>query len=169
MAGATFSRNKLKVTQRFGENPQVYAKFGHKGHNGLDFIAVNAKGQKVLGDDFFAFLPGVWHLYTDQYANGKYFGYGAAWKLDFNEGGGVVRQFTIAHLKNRRKEYNGKNLHAGVRMAQMGNTGFSTGDHYHVTMKMLKNGKVQNAGNGYAGAVDPLPFLKKIGITFTNA
>ena len=163
-----FSLNKLKITQRFGENPQIYSKFGHKGHNGIDCIPVDSRGRKVLGDSMFAMLPGVWHLLTEQYANGKYYGYGAAWKLDYGLGNGTYYQFTFAHLKNRRKEYDGKNLHEGPRMAQMGNTGFSTGDHYHITQKLFNRGKVVNWGNGYNGAINPLPFLKKIGFKFIN-
>lgn len=163
-----FSLNPLKITQFFGGNSSVYKQFGLRGHNGLDFIALRGDGWKFINDDMFAMLPGVWHLLTERNKNGDYYGYGAAWILDYGEAGGVVRQFTFAHLKNRRIEYDNKNLHQGPRMAQMGNTGFSTGDHYHVTMKILKDGKIQNYMNGYHGADDPLPYLKKIGLTFIN-
>jgi len=166
-------RGKLRITQKFGVNPAYYAKYGLKGHNGVDFIAIDDRGNKVSHPKMFSMLPGVWHLLSEQSAKyvtwknpAGWYGYGAAWKLDFNEGNGMVKQFTFAHLQNRQKGLDNHNLGEGVAMAEMDNTGDSTGEHCHITLKQYKNGVLQNYGNGYHGALDPLPLLKKYGFNF---
>jgi murein DD-endopeptidase MepM/ murein hydrolase activator NlpD len=159
----------LVVTQRFGLNPQKYAQFGLKGHNGIDLRCPS-------GTLFVAMLPGVWHLLDDGYWKKTIFGkkwvwtgYGAAWRLDFNEGNGRVKQFTFAHLMNRDKGQNGQNRPAGIAMAHTDNTGFSTGPHLHIGLREFQNGHLLNYTNGFKGAIDPAPFLKSIGLSFTYA
>lgn len=157
----------MRVTQFFGANPKYYARYGHKGHNGLDIAC-------PTGTKFYAMLPGVWRLLTQGFVNTKtkkfvYTGYGAAWRLYFGTGPTSGEEWTFAHLQNRVKSNDGKNLPEGKLMSETDNTGDSTGPHLHITRKIIKNGKVQNYNNGFAGAVDPLPVMKAWGIKFTNA
>lgn len=149
----------MKITQVFGANPKIYAQFGLKGHNGLDVGC-------PTGTPFWAMLPGVWHLLSDKNRWGKWIGYGAAWRLHFGLGGGLVQEWTFGHLRNRKLSYDNSNVQAGLQMAETDNTGFSTGPHLHIGLRIMKNGQIQGYSNGYKGSVDPLPVLKKYGLKF---
>jgi murein DD-endopeptidase MepM/ murein hydrolase activator NlpD len=167
----------MTVTQFFGERPAYYKKYGLAGHNGLD---IRAK----TGTRLWAMLPGVWELLTEKawkyvrpWNPQGWYGYGAGWILNFGEGNGRVKRITFAHLQNRKKAFDGQNVplygqntNAPIVMAETDNTGDSNAPHLHITVKQLMNGIVQNAGNGFKGAIDPLPWLKhELGIQFTNA
>lgn len=150
----------MRITQVFGANPKIYAQFGMKGHNGLDIGC-------PTGTPFFAMLPGVWHRLDDKNWLGRWRGYGAAWRLHHNQGNGVVHEWTFAHLQNRHlRDGDNKNLPEGIQMAETDNTGFSTGPHLHIGLRILKNGQIQNYGNGFKGSIDPLPVMKKMGLKF---
>lgn len=158
----------MRISQFFGEAPGTYHQFGLNGHNGLDIV--NGAGP-TKGTAFYAMLPGVWHLlndYTTILGFRRYYGYGAAWRLHFNLGLGMVEEWTFAHLQNRHTHDNNKNLPEGVLMAELDNTGFSTGSHLHIGLRRLKNGQVQDYGNGFKGSIDPLPRLKELGFHFMN-
>lgn len=155
----------MRINQGFGANPAYYKKYGMKGHNGID---INAP----TGTKFFAILPGVWHLLSQQtIKNGKaiWIGYGAAWRLYVGTGKDTGQEWTFGHLQNRMKTRDGQNLAEGIQMGETDNTGDSTGPHLHITVKIIVKGVVQNQGNGFGGAVDPLPIMKKLGMQFTNA
>lgn len=51
----------------------------------------------------------------------------------------------------------GERVLAGQRIGLTDNTGDSTGSHLHFEYRPA--GWEKNTGNGYAGAVDPLPFM----------
>src|SRR5438552_7973111 len=116
----SFLPTSLRVHQGFGAHPEIYKQFGLAGHNGLDFDA-------KTGLALIAPLPGVWHLVSEQkiirtttfpYFKKVWYGYGAAWRLDWNRGNGLVTEFLFAHLQDRRKERDVKNLPAGITMAE---------------------------------------------------
>lgn len=150
----------MRITQHFGENPRIYAKFGMKGHNGIDLSC-------PTGTAFWAMLPGVWHLLTEKDRWGRWVGYGAAWRLHVGLGGGLVQEWTFGHLKNRHLHDNNKNLPEGIQMAETDNTGFSTGPHLHIGLRMMRNGQITNYNNGYFGSYNPLPELQKLGFHFS--
>jgi murein DD-endopeptidase MepM/ murein hydrolase activator NlpD len=149
----------MRITQTFGQRPLVYAQFGLKGHNGLDIGC-------PTGTQFFAMLPGVWHLLSQKDKWGRWTGYGAAWRLHHNQGGGIVHEWTFAHLQSRHLHDDNKNLPEGQHVADTDNTGFSTAPHLHIGLRILKNGQIQNYNNGFHGSIDPLPVMKKMGLKF---
>lgn len=152
-------RIPMRITQLFGKNPQIYKQFGLAGHNGLDIGT-------PTGTKLYAMLPGTYHLLSDL-RSGKWYGYGAAWRMvTAATKAGLRQEWTFAHLQNRKKEFDNKVVKEGTLIAECDNTGFSTGPHLHIGLRILKNGQIQNYNNGYKGAIDPLPELKRIGFKF---
>lgn len=138
--------DKVFITQKFGENPAFYAKFGLKGHDGIDFRTrfvdsplahryVTASHDGIVAD-----------VRWDKT------GYGTHIRL-YKKGSGLT---IYGHLE---KSYvsKGQIIKAGQRIGLTGNTGTSSGPHLHFEFRPdpLK------ASNGYAGAVDPLPYLSQ--------
>lgn len=159
----------ILITQRFAERPWHYSRYGLAGHNGLDFICLYPDGRKVVHPVLWSMLPGVWHLISERNWRGQWVGYGAAWRLDVGLAEGRVEEWTFGHLQNRRKEYDNRNIGVNVRMGEMDNTGDSTGEHCHITLRYRNaQGQIENWGNGFHGAVDPLPRLKELGMKFKN-
>lgn len=128
-----------RKTQGFGENPQDYARFGLKGHNGDDFASVNV-GQtdyifavdqgtvsKVAYD-----LNGFGHHVYVQHGWGKSV-YAHMVKIWVTVGDKVAR---------------------GTILGEEGSTGNSSGKHVH--FGIYPTGISVN--NGYKGAVDPTPY-----------
>lgn len=55
----------------------------------------------------------------------------------------------------------GDELKTGDLIGYADSTGYSTGDHLHFELKEVDfYGRVLNQGNGYFGAVDPMPFME---------
>jgi murein DD-endopeptidase MepM/ murein hydrolase activator NlpD len=124
------------LSQLFGENPQMYAVFGLKGHNGLDYA-----------------IPTGTKLYSC--INGKVVentldasGYGNYIKLE-NEYCGVI----YAHMKTISSLNVGSEVKAGDYLGLSDNTGDSTGPHLHFGIHPLPN---RDRSNGYNGYIDPL-------------
>ena len=126
------------ISQRFGENPNAYAAFGLKGHNGMDFAI-------PMGTPIGAAQGGV--IDRNRYDPG---GYGNYVRIKHTDGA----YYTLyAHLdKSYVKE--GQYIMAGVILGESGNTGNSTGPHLHFELRIPGHGVP-----GYNDAVDPLPFL----------
>jgi murein DD-endopeptidase MepM/ murein hydrolase activator NlpD len=159
-------RQPMKITQLFGKNPNIYKQFGLAGHNGLDIV--NGAGV-TKGTQLFSMLPGVWHFindYTTVLGIRRYYGYGAGLRLYFGTSATTGQEWTFGHLQNRWFKYDGQNLPENVQMAELDNTGFSTGSHLHIGLRLIVKGQVQNYNNGFKGSVDPLPYLKKLGFKF---
>lgn len=131
------------VTQHFGQNPQIYKKFGMKGHNGIDFRA-------RIDTPIFAAIDGV----VENYINHR--GYGNHIKQ-------VNKKYQViyAHL-SAFKKHSGDFVKAGEMIGWSGNTGFSTGPHLHFGVRELNIfGGIKNYHNGYYGWVDPWPYFQK--------
>mgnify|MGYP001590134530 CR=1 FL=1 len=134
-----------KISQGFGERPEVYKQFGMKGHNGLDFGIPNGTLILAIGD-------GKVLACGDQ---GAKVGYGKYIKIQH-----AAHQSYYAHLQEFLVKV-GDTVSAGQKIAKSDNTGFSTGAHLHLVIKQTDaSGNVLNAGNGFGGAIDPLPLLE---------
>jgi len=141
--------HSLVITQDFGVHEGI---FGLKNHTGVDF-------RSPLGDNWFTCVPGVLHLGgTAPYLTG----YGAYWKLDWNQGDGSVITFIYGHAKNRQKGLDNHNVKEGVKIAQSGNTGWSTGPHLHFEMRLYKTGR-----RGYTLLNPRTQFLDKYKIAYS--
>lgn len=127
------------ITQKFGENPEIYKRFGKPGHNGVDFGLPH--GTPVLA---------AANGYVSRIGFEKD-GYGNYIKLQ-HEGFETL----YAHLSMIGVEM-GKNVQKGQQIGYSGQSGFSTGAHLHFELR------IPNAPGAYnRGEVDPLPFLEAV-------
>ncbi len=142
---------RVFVTQGFGDNPQTYAQFGLKGHDGLDlrtrFI------DSPLGHVYVTAAHGG----TCEVRFDGDRGYGTHIRLHAPNGAETI----YGHLS---KAYvsQGQFVSQGERIALTGWTGFVQprnvlGSHLHFE---LRPGNM-DPNNGYAGAVDPRPYMPK--------
>ena len=147
----------LHINQPFGANPEYYAKFGTKGHMGIDFLALH--GQPVYSPfDGYAYYVGPdehggdgvyvasnpdpdgtsyiaihWHLCSKD--DPKYA------PLVGNPGRWVKRGELIGYADNSGAPFE------------------SSGDHLHFGLQACKDGLVINKDNGFDGCIDPQPFF----------
>lgn len=134
------------ITQRFGENPQIYKQFGLKGHQGIDFRTINQNDAGGAGITYvYAAADGV----VEQVRNDTT-GYGKHVRLRHHDGSLTLYAHFSEHLVKV-----GDKVRAGDKIGVTGNTGFSSGPHLHFEFRPAG----ESASNGYAGAVDPLPYL----------
>jgi len=131
------------ITQYFGENPHIYARFNQAGHEGLDFVA-------AVGDNIYACADGKVLDVRPNDGNA----YGLYVRLR-HRGNGVEYQTIYAHLSQALVS-KGQSVSAGERIALSGDTGHSYAPHLHLTLKLIG---AQTAGYP-AGVVDPLPYLR---------
>lgn len=124
-----------RVSQRFGENPDAYAAYGLKGHEGLDLAA-------PVGTPVRAAHDGVASLIRDHPVYGNYI------LLDSD-----TVQTLYAHLSAALRT---GAVRAGDKIALSGNTGTSTGPHLHLGVRP----KPIAYGNGYRGYVNPELYLR---------
>ena len=139
-------RGNARITQYFGENPQIYQQFGLTGHNGIDFgIATDT--------DVLAATDGTVIIVGDQGATG----YGKYIKIRTNDN----YELTYGHL-HQAKVTVGQQVRQGEVIALSDNTGFSTGPHLHFGVRQFVPGSsnIANYDNGYKGAIDPMPFFQ---------
>lgn len=127
------------ISQRFGENPQDYAKFGLAGHNGIDFAV--PVGTPIHAVDNGKVLE---HGY-DQSGYGEYLKLGHAWG-----------ESLYAHLGNAYMALPNILVRRGQAIGESGNTGNSTGPHLHFAMRV----NPYTRGAPYDGYVDPEPYLE---------
>ena len=136
-----------RVSQWFGSNPGYYAKYGMKGHNGID-IAI------PVGRIVYAPHEGVISLKDNGQA-----GYGKhilITSLPYKTG--KRRQTALAHLSSFGNLQEGQFISARDATGLSGNTGDSTGPHLHWTYKILDEaGNVLDVNNGFHGAVNLAP------------
>jgi len=133
---------KPLITQGFGQNPDLYAPLGLSGHNGIDFGI-------PTGTIVYAPHDGTAKV-TDDGANG----YGLSVTIEDSK-----RRSVLAHLSET-SVVNGQTIYQGDPIGKSGASGNASGPHLHWTYKILKNGSVQNADNGFEGAVDVTEFTR---------
>lgn len=136
---------KYLITQGFGENDIDYAKYGVKGHVGID-IAV------PTGTDVLAAADGqVMEVGNMPNTYGNYV------KLMHSWG-----ESLYAHLM-RQTVQQGMHVKAGERIGISNATGNATGPHLHFGIRV----NPYNRTDGYDGYSDPLPYLH--GSLFTDS
>jgi len=130
------------ISQRFGENPLWYAKFGMDGHNGVDLVAPERTAILAMHDGR------VWQCEDPT-------GYGLYVYL-VTDGYATV----YAHLRAFVAS-NCQDVKAGEIIGELGHTGWcvssrpgGTGAHVHVGLRLDDEPK----DNGYKGYVDPEPY-----------
>lgn len=141
-----------RITQRFGLHPEIYIRFGLKGHNGIDFTGPRAG---ILVPIFSPYDGEVWEV-GDEGDDG----YGRFVRVrTAPDASGVRRELVFGHLSEIAvKKGNWVNL--GDRIGTMGNTGFSSAPHLHLGLRKIDaNASVMNYNNGFKGYIDFLPFL----------
>ncbi|MCP4536425.1 MAG: M23 family metallopeptidase [Chloroflexi bacterium] len=134
--------SKFRVTQYFGENPDVYKKFGQAGHEGVDF------GLPV-GENIYSCADGeVFDVRPDNSA------YGIHVRVRHLFGG---REYhTIYAHMSKALVSKGQSVKAGEVLGLSGNTGHSFGPHLHFTLKLIGA-----STSGYPkNIVDPWPYLE---------
>jgi murein DD-endopeptidase MepM/ murein hydrolase activator NlpD len=131
---------KLIISQGFGENPQVYARFGLAGHNGWDYaVAVGTGVMAAAGGTVEA-------LGFDADGYGNY--------LKLNHGGFLTLYGHLSVVYVNRGEL----VEIGQEIGLSGNTGFSTGPHLHFELRIPGQER-----QGYpAGEVDPGPYFMAV-------
>lgn len=118
------------VSQYFGESPDIYARFGLRGHNGVDFAAPMLTPILAAQDGRVAACA------NDPDGYGKH--------VRLQHAGGLLTLY--AHLADTQICV-GDDVKADQVIARVGSTGFSTGPHLHFEVRL------DNV------SVDPLPFL----------
>jgi hypothetical protein len=124
------------ITQRFGENPADYARFKLKGHNGVDYGV-------PMNTPIYSACNGVVLTVSDDVQ-----GYGQYIKVAAGNYYVIYGHLSCILVKV------GENVTTGQVIARSGSTGNSTGPHLHFEIR-----QAGLEGNGYFGAVDPLPLL----------
>lgn len=124
------------ISQRFGENPQAYARFGLAGHTGIDFAV-------PMGTPVGAVDSGV------VLESGTLPDYGEYIKIRH-----VWGESLYAHLSARKVEA-GEPVNRGYVIGRSGNTGNSTGPHLHFAMRVYP----YKRGYPWDGFSDPAPYL----------
>jgi murein DD-endopeptidase MepM/ murein hydrolase activator NlpD len=147
MPGLKHPMEPVVLTQHFGERPAVYAQFGMRGHNGLDYRT--------------RFLDSpLGHRYVTAAASGKI--------LEMRDEGskGYGKYIRIGHPDGSQTVYGhlykfyvgiGKQVAVGQRIGLSDSTGFSSGPHLHFGYR--PPGWEKNLNNGFKGYVDPLPYI----------
>lgn len=128
---------KRVISQRFGENPQDYVKFGLAGHPGLDFAV--PQGTPIVAADDGEVIESL--VNAD--------GYGEYVKLKHAWG-----ESLYAHL-SKRNLLAGR-IGKGGLIGLSGNTGNSTGPHLHFGVRV----NPYTRGVPYDGYSDPESYLK---------
>ena len=135
------------ITQRWGENPDIYARWGYGGHNGWDFgyptgtpVRAVADGRvTVVGWDEHGY--GLWVEVAHDFGRSRY-------------AHGVPGTASVAV---------GDDITAGTQLMQGGTSGFSTGPHLHFEIRV--SDQPERYGVAYyptrwgSFCIDPGPFM----------
>ena len=127
------------ITQKFGENPNLYSQWGYPGHNGVDFGIPN-------GTPVVAAARGT--VDKVSFEDG---GYGNFVKLKHMDGSTAYYTY-YAHLMQASVSA-GQSVEAGAVVGYSNNTGASTGPHLHFGLRKATQ------SDAYKGYIDPLPYL----------
>jgi hypothetical protein len=123
---------EFRLSQGFGENPDMYAKYGYKGHNGMDWACPT--GTPILAPHSGKIIEAS--LDAD--------GYGNYIKIENDKEGSV-----LGHNKTLLVKV-GDSVTEGQEIAISNNTGYSTGAHIHWGYYTLP----RDRQNGYGGFIN---------------
>lgn len=159
---------KIGINQPFGTNfNNFYKEAGMKGHNGIDFWALD-------GTEVYASHDGRVTFTGYDAAQGLGVVIRTEEKFDYyNQDTGILEpaffKTLFWHLlKGGIKVTGGQTVKAGDLIALADNTGRSTGSHLHFGLKPIMRGEEDwiwynlEDKNGYWGAVDPMPYFEII-------
>jgi len=140
---------RMRITQAFGANPEVYARFGMQGHNGLDFevedgdLVVAVDDGEVVEVRFDAGGYGVTVKLVHAWGESRY-AHGQRYSAPI--------EFALGHR-----------VHRGGRVFLAGSTGSAAGPHLHLGLRLRKQDGSLDYGNanGLGGWDDPLPLLRE--------
>ena len=132
-----------RISQYFGENPQIYQQWGYAGHNGIDFEIPN-------GTPIMAAADGVVEKVGFELG-----GYGNFVKLAHMDGATKYNTY-YAHLQSTSVS-NGQQVKAGTVVGLSNNTGASTGPHLHFGVR------VEGRNPAFQGFLDPMTFFGRAG------
>lgn len=127
------------VTQTWGVNPETYARFGLKGHNGIDYGTPN--GTPIVAPHDGIVIEAAFDAS----------GYGMYVKIENDKEGSI-----LAHLHSFNVNPGDKILE-GQQIGISNNTGFSTGPHLHWGYYR----KPRTRDDGYSGTTNPWPYLSE--------
>lgn len=145
--------NNPSITNPFGANAAYYKQFGYKGHNGIDY-------PKPAGTPVYAADEGT-VSFEGWGQNHSWMGAPAGICVLLHNGGSYTG---YAHL-SRTVVNKGQKVKKGQLIGYVGSTGASTGPHLHWEMLPLS----PNFNNGYAGRIDPAPYMDKPSKNATEA
>lgn len=152
------------ITQKFGgdfiwtDGKLAYARFGLKGHNGIDLRA-------KIGTPVYAPVSGMVKIKNDR-------GGGYGLHVSIRRPWATPLEIKLGHLSNVDESLDGKIVNMGTYLGKTGNTGYSTGPHLHIGLRFLipteeqviefiKNPnksifdwEIKDVDNGYRGYVD---------------
>lgn len=142
--------DKVHFTQGFGENPSLYAKYGMKGHNGLDYrtkFIDTPLGRRYCA----AAMAGT----VSECGNQGDKGYGIYVRIEHPDGS----QTLYAHLTKTYVKV-GDQVREGQTIGLTGNTGASTAAHLHFGYRPPGWRKIYE--NGFCGYVDQSAMLPPV-------
>lgn len=142
----------------FGANPKDYAKFGWKGHNGIDYFAAH-------GTPLYAPCDGMAHYVSDAHG-----GDGIYILAKGNDG--IFRNVILWHMCAKGDiqypfsiptDGSSVQVRVGQPLGYTDNSGApyeSSGDHLHFGLQPCRaDGSALYPDNGYGGCVDPAPLF----------
>ena len=136
------------ITQNFGENPQVYRRFGLPGHEGIDFMAPHGSEIYAVADGF------VSDVRLDGSIDPVHKPYGNQIRIQHDDGYTTI----YAHL-TQVVVARGQFVKAKQLIGLADNTGNSDGSHLHLSLK--KQGATAAGTTTYPyDLIDPAPFLE---------
>lgn len=151
-------KGNARITQHYGDRPEVYSQFGMKAHGAIDLTGA-VRGELV--DIHSPYDALVWEV-GDQ-GNG---GYGKFVRLlTDKDGKGQLREVVLAHLSEVNVKQ-GERVYLGDKIGVMGNTGFSSAPHLHLGLRRrdAKTYAILNYNNGYKGYIDFEDYLLPWGV-----
>lgn len=132
---------------------EFYPSIGMKGHSGLDFAAYS--GEPVFHAGTY---DGILKIEKD-FQGGIGVDVVSKNKIELKDGYYGYVKTRYWHLKAP-VGWDGKEIKFGEQIGLADNTGASSGDHLHFGLKKCdKYGNAIEKGNGYNGAIDPLPYM----------
>jgi murein DD-endopeptidase MepM/ murein hydrolase activator NlpD len=132
----------MRIVQPFGANPEVYARHGMRGHNGIDFDAED--GELVVAVD----EGRVVEIRFDQT------GYWTTVKLSHAWGESRYARGRVLSVPIE--------FHLGYTVRPGGRIFLANGHHLHLGLRLRRGaGQLDSSNdNGFGGWEDPLPYLR---------